>query len=281
MAPIRYLVEMAENLRAQDSREQRWTKNIRAMRHSFHQQWRMTFTLYDMSFPILTALAPAIGAGWVVGQSGNPVAVSYVFVGAALMAMWTLGVFYTGWALANEHYQGTLDLLMTTRTPVVLVVFGKALAILAWQMPASVISFLVVLAFSGGAEVSEPALLFASGVLATVAVVAFSFIFAPIGYLTGMRNGWFAALMPLGAAVSGFLYPIGLLPTGLEAVAKLIPSSWAMEAVVRSVNGAPMAEVFTDWAVTLLLVFCYLAATVGLFRLAENSARRTGYLARF
>jgi ABC-2 type transport system permease protein len=255
--------------------------NLRAMRFSFYQQWKLTFTPYDLSFPVLTALAPAIGAGWVVGRSENPIAISYVFVGAALMSMWTLGVFYTGWALANEHLSGTLDLLMTTRTPVVLIVFGKALAILTWQLPASVASFLIVLAFAKSTtSIEEPLLLWFSGLLATVAVVAFSFLFAPIGYLTGARNGWFSALMPLGSAISGFLYPIGLLPGALEVVAKCIPSAWAMEAVVKSVNGTATSEVLIDWSLTALLIAVYLLVTVQLFRIAEFRARKTGSLIR-
>jgi ABC-2 type transport system permease protein len=235
-----------------------------------------------MSFPILTALGPAIGAGWVVGKSGNEIAISYVFVGSALMAMWTLGMFYTGWSLATEHYQGTLDLLMTTRTPVFIVILGKALAIFAWQMPAAIVSFLVVLAFSGGAPaIDEPLLLFVSGVIAMVAVLIFGFIFAPVGFLSGARSGFMNALMPLGAAISGFLYPIGVLPDGLEAVARCIPSAWAMEAVVRSVDGGGMSRIVTAWAVSLGLTAAYFAATAMLFRVAEARVRVTGNLGRF
>jgi ABC-2 type transport system permease protein len=248
----------------------------------FKQQWRLTFTPYDISFPILTALAPAIGAGWVVGESGNPVAVSYVFVGSALMALWTLGMFYTGWSLAAEHFQGTLDLLLATRTPVFFIILGKALAIFAWQLPAAAVSFFIVLAFAGGiTPVAEPGLLFVSGMVAVLAVLAFAFIFAPLGFLSGARAGFMNALMPLGAAVSGFLYPIGLLPSGLEAFARCLPSSWAMESVVRSVNGSSEAAIMTDWAVSLALVAVYLVATAGLFRLAEMRVRVTGNLARF
>jgi ABC-2 type transport system permease protein len=258
------------------------TSYLRAISACFRQQWRLIFTPYDMSFPVLTALAPAIGAGWVVGNSGNPLAVSYVFVGAALMSLWTLGVFYTGWTLATEHYQGTLDLLMTTRTPVFWVILGKSLAILAWQLPASVASFFVVLAFSRDlTPVAEPALLFLSGMLAVLAVIAFSFIFSPIAFLAGARNGFFTAFMPLGAAISGFLYPIGVLPDGLEAVARCIPSAWAMEGVVRSVNGASTARILEDWGVAVTLIVLYLAATAVLFRVAEARVRVTGNLTRF
>jgi ABC-2 type transport system permease protein len=256
--------------------------SLQAVRACFHQQWRLTFTPYDLSFPILTALAPAIGAGWIVGNSGNPIAVSYVFVGAALMAMWTLCVFYTGWSLSSEHFQGTLDLLITTRTPVFFVMLGKALAILAWQMPAAVVSFLVVLAFSGEVTpVARPGLLLISGLLAVAAVVVFSFVFAPLGFLSGARAGFINALMPLGAAVSGFLYPIGVLPAGLEAFARCLPSAWAMESVVRSVNGSQTERIVVDWAVALALIVVYLAGTALLFRFAEARVRVTGNLARF
>jgi ABC-2 type transport system permease protein len=258
------------------------TAYLRAIGACFRQQWRLTFTPYDMSFPILTALGPAIGAGWVVGKSGNEIAISYVFVGSALMAMWTLGMFYTGWSLANEHYQGTLDLLITTRTPISLVIFGKALAIFAWQMPAAIVSFLVVLAFSGGAPaIDEPVLLFVSGLVAIFAVLVFGFVFAPVGFLSGARAGFMNALMPLGAAISGFLYPIGVLPTGLEAVARCIPSAWAMEAVVRSVDGGGTSRIVTAWTVSLVLSAVYLIATAALFRIAETRVRVTGNLARF
>jgi len=255
---------------------------LRALAACFRQQWRLTFTPYDMSFPILTALGPAIGAGYVVGKSGNEVAISYVFVGSALMAMWTLGMFYTGWVLAAEHFQGTLDLLITTRTPVSLVIFGKALAIFAWQMPAAIVSFLVVLAFSGGAPaIEKPLLLFISGLVAVCAVLVFGFIFAPLGFLSGARAGFINALMPLGAAISGFLYPIGVLPGALEAFARCIPSAWAMEAVVRSVDGGATSRIIVAWAVSIALIAVYLVATVALFRVAEARVRVTGNLGRY
>jgi ABC-2 type transport system permease protein len=258
-------------------------KYLRAVRFAFKQQWKRTFTAYDMFFPILTALAPAIGAGYVVGNSGSAVAVSYVFVGVGLMSLWTLGVFYTGWSLADEQYEGTLDLLMTTRTPVVLVVFGKALAITAWQAPAAVVSFFVVLAFAHGrTHVEDPALLLVSGLVAIGAVVAFSFIFSPLGFLLGARGGAYNALMPLGAAISGFLYPIGLLPSGLEAIARCIPSAWAMEAVVRSVDGSEgFSRLLADWTVAAGLTAFYLLMAVWLFRLAEQRVRGSGALARY
>jgi ABC-type multidrug transport system permease subunit len=145
------------------------------------------------------------------------------------------------------------------------------------------VSFFVVLAFAHGrTHVEDPALLLVSGLVAIGAVVAFSFIFSPLGFLLGARGGAYNALMPLGAAISGFLYPIGLLPSGLEAIARCIPSAWAMEAVVRSVDGSEgFSRLLADWTVAAGLTAFYLLMAVRLFRLAEQRVRGSGALARY
>ena len=117
--------------------------------------------------------------------------------------------------------------------------------------------------------------------VAVVAVVAFGFVFAPLSFLGGARAGFMNALMPLGAAISGFLYPIGVLPDAMEAFARCIPSAWAMEAVVRSVEGGDPGRIVVAWLVSITLVVVYLAATAALFRVAEARVRVTGNLGRF
>jgi ABC-type multidrug transport system permease subunit len=235
---------------------------------------------YGLLFPFFNSLGPAITVGYIVGRSGNPTAVSYVFVGASLMALWSTGVFTTGWSLSDEHWNGTLDLTMTSRTPVAVVLFGKALAIMASLLISTFVVFLVVLAFAGRfTPVAEPVALFVSGLFAVAAVIATSFVFAPFSFLHGARGGFFNAIMPGGTVVSGFLYPVGLLPDSIEAIARLMPTSWAMEAVVRSVDGeSSFARIATDWAVASLLIVAFLLLAGWLFRVAEKRVRVVGNL---
>jgi ABC-2 type transport system permease protein len=257
-------------------------KYLRAMRGSFRQEWKQHLGVSDIMHPIFSALGPAIAAGYIVGKSGNEVAISYVFIGSTLMALWSLGVFTTGWSLAGEHFQGTLDLLITTRTPLTLVLLGKALAIMVWLVPSAVVSFVTVLAFSQAVTpVDRPALLLVSSALAIVSVVAFSFIFAPMGFLMGARGGFFNAFVPLGTVMSGFLYPIGLLPVWMEAVARLLPSAWAMDAVVRSVNGSGETwQIFADWGLAIVLCAVFFALATLLFGVSEKQVRVSGNLGR-
>jgi len=189
--------------------------------------------------PVVSAIGPGVVLGYVAGRSENQTALSYVFVGAALSMIWNMGIFRTGWSLSNEHSMGTLDLMMTTRTPLALIMLGKALAIIAFASISGVVAFIMVLAMSNQTPDLDNVVLFLiSGCTAMVAVIVTCFVFAPFSFVAGVRGGFFNALMPFGSVVSGFLYPIHVLPGSLEAVARLMPTAWAMQAVVDSINGS-------------------------------------------
>jgi ABC-2 type transport system permease protein len=251
-----------------------------ALRYAFLQQWRQMLVFSGIVSPVIGALGPAAVIGYIAGRSDNVAAISYVFVGASLSIMWNNGIFRTGWSLAEEQSAGTLDLMMTTRTPVALIMLGKALAIMAFASLAGTVTFFVVLAISSRVPPVENAALFlVSGIVALVAVVVSSFFFAPFSFLAGVRGGFFNALMPFGAVVSGFLYPIDLLPGSLEAVARVIPTAWAMQAVVDSLDGsASDLAVVVDLAVALALSALLLSVTFLLFIKVERRVRLSGSL---
>jgi ABC-type multidrug transport system permease subunit len=262
------------------SREPSFGPAMRALGASFRQQWRQLFVPSSLIGPVVSAAGPGIVLGYVAGRAENPTALSYVFVGAALSMIWNLGIFRTGWSLANEHSAGTLDLLMTTRTPLALVMLGKALAISAFAAIGGVVAFLLVLAVAGQTPPIAGALLFlASGCCALVAVIALCFVFAPFSFIAGVRGGFFNALMPFGSVVSGFLYPIGLLPASLEAIARLLPSAWAMQALVGSIEGGTSrGTILLQLGVSLSLSAALLLLAGYLFGVAERRVRLSGNL---
>ena len=253
---------------------------VNALRYAFLQQWRQMFVLSGIVSPMIGALGPAAVIGYIAGRSDSVTAISYVFVGASLSIMWNNGIFRTGWSLAEEQSAGTLDLMMTTRTPVALIMLGKALAIMAFAAVAGIVTFFVVLGISSQVPpVDNAALFLASGIVALIAVVVSSFFFAPFSFLAGVRGGFFNAIMPFGAVVSGFLYPIDLLPGSLEAVARLMPTAWAMQAVVDSLDGsASDLAVMIDLAVALALSAVLLTVSFLLFIKVERRVRLSGSL---
>jgi ABC-type multidrug transport system permease subunit len=252
---------------------------LNALRHAILQQWRQMLAPSAIVGPVLGALGPAAVIGYIAGRSDNATAVSYVFIGAALSILWNNGIFRTGWSLAEEQSAGTLDLMMTTRTPVALIMLGKALAIIAFASLAGLVTFFVVLGISSRVPpVDSAALFLVSGVVALLAVIVSSFFFAPFSFLAGVRGGFFNAIMPFGAVVSGFLYPVDVLPGSLEAVARLMPTAWAMQAVVDSLDGGSLASVGVDIAAALALSVLLLAVTFLLFLKVEQRVRLSGSL---
>jgi ABC-type uncharacterized transport system permease subunit len=253
---------------------------VNAVFRSFAQQWKQLFVPSGLFGPVISAVGPGIVFGYVAGRGDNPTAVSYVFVGVALSMIWNLGIFRTGWSLANEHSMGTLDLMMTTRTPVALIMLGKALAIIAFVAIGGVVAFLLVLGVSRQAPQLENALLFlVSGCAALVAVIAMCFVFAPFSFIAGVRGGFFNALMPFGSVVSGFLYPIHVLPASLEAFARLLPTAWAMQAVVDSIDGGGSdATILLHVGIALMLSAALIAVACWLFVEAERRVRLSGNL---
>ena len=78
------------------------------------------------------------------------------------------------------------------------------------------------------------------------------------------------------------LYPVRLLPDSVEPIARFIPTSWAMESVMRSMQtGSLSMRMAGDWAVTLALTLLFLALTYLMFRVVERRVRVDGSLGTF
>jgi ABC-type multidrug transport system permease subunit len=252
---------------------------LNALGHAFQQQWRQTAGLKGFLSPVIGTLGPAAVIGYLAGQSDDPAVISYLFVGSVLSVIWNNGIFRTGWSLAEEHSAGTIDLMMTTRTPLALIMLGKTLAFIALGLIAGLVTFVILLAITGQIPpVENAALLLVSGLMALIAVIVSSFFFAPFAFLAGVRGGFFNAIMPFGVVVGGFLYPIDLLPGSLEVLARFLPTAWAMQATIDSLEGVPTATVALDLIAALGLSGLLLLISSWLFLEVEQRARMSGNL---
>lgn len=106
-------------------------------------------------------------------------------------------------------------------------------------------------------------------------------MFAPLMVLVGGRSGFFNAFTPFGVTFSGFLYPITRLPDGLEIVGRFLPTSWAMDAAIRSAEGGDTLRIIGDWGAGLALTGAYLMLIYLMFRKVEERVRVTGILSTY
>ena len=215
---------------------------------------------------------------WIAGQSEDSSVVATVSVGIVLLVIWTAAAFRVSFTLRNEAFLGTLDLNMLARSPLALITLGKAAAVTLSFVPNAIAALIVVFAVTRQPITVAALPAFAVAMtLAILALLAVAFVLLPMLFIIGNRAGSFAAITPFGAVLSGFVYPIDVLPGALEVVARLMPTSWAMETVRWSIFGGHDASDFAGhWGIAAALTALYVAISVWLFRVAETRIRRSG-----
>ena len=254
--------------------------HLYALQGAFLQQWRVTASRYQILLVAISQVPTAAAAAWIARASAEQGISLAIAVGAAFVVVWNVTVFRTGFSLLNERWEGTLELNLLSRSPLALVMLGKSLVFVVFFAMVGLLSFAAALLVANEvSSVDQPVAFALSLTLVVLAVVALQFLFAPLSFLVGAQGGFFNAIMPLGVVLSGFFYPISLLPNWFEWLARLLPTSWAMEALVWSINGKEdIGRIALNWVPAVGLLVLFAIAEVALFVRAERRARLSGGL---
>jgi ABC-2 type transport system permease protein len=206
----------------------------------------------------------------------------YAVVGLALLTMVQVSLSSYSYKLREEQTTGTFEALMATPTSPTLIVLSGA----AYDLIRAAITGLVLIAAAVAIFGLRLALDPGSIGIAVVALVGCLGLFASLGVVVGActvvfkRATAFLAMMVTGLALLGGVYfPIEVLPSPIEELARILPFTWALDVVRAALLGgdvdpAQLGGLFASAAVLLPL------ALVG-FNMAVNHARRTGTLAQY
>lgn len=254
-----------------------------ALRGVYFQEMKNGLDPGSAGYILIYNVPLAVVLAWIAGQGSSPVPLDYLAVGVFLMAIWNWVAIRTGWALSFEFVIGTFDYTLTSRTPLMLVVFGRALARTTVGIPSGAVPCLVILLMSPKLiEVANPALLLISLAVAIFSVLSVGLIFAPVFLLLRGREGFFNVVRPVGVVLAGFLYPVSFLSPEVEVLARILPIPWAMDAIIHSLQSEG-----TSWAVIYALVTAaalsavFLAVTYLSIHRVERRIRLTGDLSYF
>ena len=218
---------------------------------------------------------------WMAVHGGNELAVSQISVGVFVWLSWNALAHKMGWSLLSDLHEGTLELTMLSRTPVWLSIWARSLAFGTFGPAVGVITFLVVVAaMQQPLTITSPANVAISVVVVVGALIAVGYISAPLTILAGVRTGYFEIVPTLVMTCSGFIYPISILPPFMQTIAQFLPTSWAMQALVDSVNGSatPLA-IARSWLFASVEVVVYLGLSYLMIRIVEVRLRRNAALA--
>lgn len=208
------------------------------------------------------------------GGRGNDV----VAVGAAagIIGIWSAVLSNSGTAVHRQRWMGTLELMMVSPAPLLLVLAPLVLA----PTVLGVGSLAVALAFTGlvfHATVPVAALLpFVLSVLVCAVAIATMGLIMAVTFVL-FRNPY-AVVNAIEIPVwilSGMMVPLGLLPGWAQSVAAVLPSRWGVEVVNDSVSGSP---VLAATLIAIAVAVLYVLAAAFIIRYVARRARAQGSL---
>jgi len=249
------------------------TRTLRMLAVTWWLQLKLlTVSAFTGILQIVYPLFFATTAFLVYRQNGDPDALVYAGLGAAVMGTWSAIATTASGVLQYARWQGILELLVAAPTPfaLVLVPITTAMATTGlYSLVATLVWGRVLFAID--VPVGNP-LFFALALLMTViAIGMFGFLLSVA--VARYRTAWAIGNMfeyP-GWLLCGFLVPLALFPTWVQWVSWALPPTWGMDAMrAASAGESP----WFDLTVCVGLGTAYASVAAVLSGVVLRSARR-------
>lgn len=205
----------------------------------------------------------------------------YVVVGAGLSGLWTIALFEGNWSISRERWQGTLELLVASPVPLMLILAGKMLGSMTFSLLSIVTTYLVgAWLFGYEIGVRDPLGFAVSFALGIVSLWAIAMLLAPIGVLWRTAGRLVNILEYPVYILAGFMFPVLLLPGAFVPLSYALPPYWAAVALHGTSSGTiGPAELTLAWTMLAATSVAIVLAATRLYDLVLDRARREGTLA--
>ena len=200
---------------------------------------------FDSFLAVLWPLFFGTVAFFMFQQGGDPEALIYAGLCAAVMGIWTATSMAAGTALHRERWLGTLELLVATPAHFALVILPVGLAtstIGVYCMATTILWGRVV--FGIDLPIEHPLSM-------ALAIPAALLSIGALGFLIGIAFARYRYAWALGSMteypmwlICGFLIPLALLPGWVAPISWLLAPTWGMNAIRESsTGGTPLPDI--------------------------------------
>ncbi len=207
---------------------------------------------------------------------------AFVIIGLALSNFFTLGLNGFADALRRAQTTGTMEALLMTPVRLSYVVIGSALW--SYAFTAFRVLLYLVLGVALGIRIvggNWMAALLAF-VLTIVSSASIGIIAASIIMVVKRGNPITTLFGGVAALVSGVWYPVDVLPNWLQWISRLIPLTYALNAIRDALLfAAPWAQLLPDILALTGFSVALLPLSLYVFKRAVLTARRDGTLAHY
>ena len=237
---------------------------------------QLTRSSFDGLLAILWPLFFATIAFFMFRAGGDPKALVYAALGAAVMGIWTATSVSAGSALQRERWHGTLELLVAAPAHFSLVLLPLAFATSAIGIYCMTTTLLWGRFVFGIDLQLEHPLLMTGAIPATILSIG------ALGFLMAVSFARYRTAWALGSMteypiwlICGFLVPLALLPGWVHPISWALAPTWGMRAIRESsTGGTPLPDV----GMCVLLGGVYIAIGVFVTESVLRAARRSASL---
>lgn len=228
-------------------------------------------------FPLLFA---AVGLYVLSGPGTTPSHLVYGVLGGGLIGYWSVAYIDAGNSIQDERWNGTLEQIFATPTPLWVIILGKVCGGLLFGLLAFVpTAALAYFGFQAVLPALDPSRFVISLGILTLSFFCIAITLTPLFALWrwafSMLNGF-----ELGVYVlCGFMFPVAVLAAWAQGVAGVLGPTWAVRAIYASTVAEGPHDFAVWWAVAIGLSLLYLIGAYFLYALVEREARHSGELA--
>jgi ABC-2 type transport system permease protein len=245
-------------------------------------QFRMR-TLNLLAFG-LTITQPVIfsAVGYFLARTAGRTQIDFIhtIIGSGVMGLWSTLLFTSFFDLRADRREGTLELLVGSPTSIFSILSIRAFANVLLGSFSFLLSMIVAMSVF---DFSIP-LRNLPYFLVSLAIMLFGFwcigIFLAHWPVVSRLSGLFINYLelPIGL-LTGFMFPVSLLPTWAQWLSMLTPLSWAFNGLSASFQlDINLPGLWTTWMITLGISLVYLVGTFFMSKRVQDMIRVTGEL---
>ena len=243
-------------------------------------EFRIVIASPDTLIPFFTAPLFTIIFLTIVRNGGRHDLQPDALMAPVLMTLWWFALFQGGNLVTGDRWQGVLEWMLATPSPLAVVILGRIAAIMAMGSLGFVEVWAVgKLVFDVSVPFEHPLALVLTLLATMFAMAGTAVVFAALFVLT--RNAFtFAnsASFPF-YVLGGVFVPVAILPGWIQPVTKVVFMSWSADLLRASLKAAPVHNLWPRLGMVLLLGSVSFLIGRGILALVLRRMQHNGELA--
>lgn len=255
--------------------------------------FRYRLAVFGLVFnPLYQGVIPAFlfGASFAIGGRvsglettvGSADLAGFIFLGGVISGLVSVSFWAMAMGLRNEMDSGTLEPSWLTPTRRDTLLLGRALGAIVIFLFSQVVLFSIGIAFFGLRLDAAILRAIPAVALSLVAMVGVAYMVAAVVLLIREANFFVDTTQFLFSVASGVAFPITLLPGVFQAVAMLLPTTYAVDILrAQAIGTRPLLDLGLEHAILGALTLLSFPLGRHAFNAADHRLRVTGGLGQY